>query len=166
MRYYCDGYWTLYLYRMISIHLLRRPNGRQAGARRTALTQPLSGFWRIACCEPCCIRASDRSQVEGVIWNLSVVGAYVVLQSPRPEGDLLSLSFTLPGDDHAVEAQARVVWQNRPSVWPGCGERSVALPPGCGVEFTRLEEPDATRIEERVRKTYPGAPLAMPSARH
>jgi hypothetical protein len=129
------------------------------------LNQPRSGFWRIACCERCVLNSFDGSE-EGVIWNLSVVGAYVVAQSPRTEGELLSISFTLPEDDPPIEAQARVVWQNRPSVWPGCGESSVTLPPGIGIQFTRIGEADARRIEERVRKTYPGAPLVAPSPRH
>lgn len=148
---------------MIDTQFFRQLVSRSS--RRPALNQPHSGFWRIACCEPCDLHATHGSQ-EAVIWNLSVVGAYLVLRNPRPEGELLSLSFTLPDEDRPIEAQARVVWQNRPSVWSGCGERSVMLPPGCGIEFTRLEEADARRIEARVRNTYPGAPLAPLSARH
>ena len=130
--------------------------------RPPALNQPHSGFWRIACCEPCVVHEADGSQ-GGFIWNVSVVGAYVVMPL-REEGQRVSISFTLPGDDDPIEAEAHVVWQNRPSVWPGCGETAVALPPGCGVRFTRLEPDDLRRIDARVRKTYPEAPAVDLSA--
>jgi hypothetical protein len=69
------------------------------------------------------------------------------------------LSFTLPGDSRPIRVEGRVVWQNKPSVSSGCGDRAVRLPPGCGVQFTSLQEPDAQRIDARVRKTYPDAPM-------
>ena len=92
------------------------------------------------------------------MWNVSVVGAFVVVESTLNDGDELSLSFSLPGDERPIDVRARVAWQNRKSVFSGCGDRAVALPPGCGVQFTKIDPGDAQRIDARVRKTYPEAP--------
>jgi hypothetical protein len=120
------------------------------------LNQPYSGFKRIACSEPCVLEDAEGSR-EGVVWNLSVVGAYLVVRTVPREGETVQLSFSLPGDPAPINATARVVWANRPSSWPGCGESAVALPPGCGVQFTGLDTGALRRIEVRVRTTYPGA---------
>ena len=127
------------------------------------LNQPHSGFRRIACSEPCVLDEADGPR-QGVVWNLSVVGAYVAIRTAPREGEPVWLSFSLPGDGVPIRAQARVVWQNRPSPWPGCGERAAALPAGCGLLFTRLEEADRRRIDARVRRTYPAVHGRMPYA--
>lgn len=121
-----------------------------------ALTQPQSGFLRIACSEPCIIRDSDGAR-DGIVWNLSVVGAYIVTPTVPAEGRQFQISFSLPLDPAPIRAFARVVWENRPSLWPGCGERAVALPPGCGMEFIGLDAADHTRIGARVAAAYPGS---------
>jgi hypothetical protein len=126
------------------------------------MRQPYSGFKRIACSEPCIVTDADGSR-SGVVWNLSVVGAYIVVLTPPKEGEQIELSFSLPQDPALIKAIARVVWENGPSLWPGCGERAVALPPGCGMEFIDLEAPDRARIGARVRSVYPDS--ALPPAR-
>lgn len=130
-----------------------------------ALNQPYSGFRRIACVEPCVITDADGAR-DGVVWNLSVVGAYVVTTVtalPR-EGQQIQIFFSLPQDPAPIRAIARVVWENRPSLWPGCGQRAAVLPPGCGVEFIRLEAADRARIGARVRSAYPSSGRNPPEA--
>jgi PilZ domain len=124
--------------------------------RSAALNQPYSGFRRIACDEPCVIIDADGAR-DGIIWNLSVVGAYIVTSAPAlpREGQQIQISFSLPQDPDPIKAVARVVWENRPSLWPGCGQRAAALPPGCGLEFIRLEAADRARIGARVRSAFP-----------
>jgi PilZ domain-containing protein len=119
-----------------------------------ALRQPYSGFKRIACSEPCDVTDTDGTR-SGVVWNLSVVGAYIVVNTPPKEGEQIQLSFSLPQDPTPIKAIARVVWENGLSLWPGCGQRAAALPPGCGTEFIGLEAADRARINARVRSVYP-----------
>jgi PilZ domain-containing protein len=140
------------------VSLGRRIGGDASHPRSTALNQPYSGFRRIACAEPCVLTDADGAH-EGVVWNVSVVGAYVVTSEPAwpREGQQIEISFSLPQDPAPIKAVARVVWENRHSLWPGCGQRAAALPPGYGLEFVRLEAADRARIGARVKGAFPGA---------
>jgi hypothetical protein len=121
------------------------------------LEQPASGYHRIACGESCEVSAGDQRR-EGLIWNLSVVGVYLVLSPPLPTaGEMLLMTFTLPGDARPITCQGRVRWQNAPSIFKGCGRVKLALPPGCGIEFTVLDAGDAERIKARVHATVASA---------
>jgi hypothetical protein len=117
------------------------------------LEQPASGHHRIACGESCEISIGGQRR-QGMIWNLSVVGVYLVLSPPLPApGETMTLTFTLPGDSAPITCHGRVRWQNAPSIFKGCGRVKLALPPGCGVEFIVLDAGDAERINARVRAT-------------
>ena len=116
------------------------------------LEQPASGHHRIACGEPCEVAVGGLRR-QGMIWNLSVVGVYLVLPAPPAAGETVVLTFALPGDPAAITCQGRVRWINPPSIFSGCGRNKLALPPGCGVEFTVLDTSDAERIGSRVRAT-------------
>jgi Tfp pilus assembly protein PilZ len=121
------------------------------------MEQPASGYHRIACGETCEVAMDDQHR-EGIIWNLSVVGVYVVLGSPLPAvGETVILTFTLPGDPERITCQGRIRWLNGPSIFKGCGQAKLALPPGCGIEFTVLDSRDAERIATRVRATVVSA---------
>jgi hypothetical protein len=88
------------------------------------------------------------------MWNISVVGAYLVVSPPLPAlGDVVGLRFNLPGDRLSIECQAEVRWVNEPSIFRGCGRLKRELPPGCGVAFVGLSPADVDRIESRVRVT-------------
>jgi hypothetical protein len=89
----------------------------------------------------------------GIVWNVSTVGVYLVMESMPSLGEVLHLSFILPGEEMAIQCQARVVWQNPPSIFKGCGAKAAGLPPGCGLEFVVLDEMDRARIEARVKST-------------
>ena len=117
------------------------------------LEQPASGHHRIACGESCEIVSGGHSR-QGIVWNLSVVGLYLVLEAPLPpRGESLLLTFSLPGDPATITCHGRVKWHNGPSIFKGCGMAKLALPPGCGVEFVALDTRDAERIAARVRST-------------
>ena len=132
--------------------------------RSVGLPQPHSGFRRIACSEPCIITDAEGPR-DGIVWNVSVVGAYIVISRLPPEGEQIQISFSLPQDPVRINAIARVVWENRSSLWPGCGERAAALPPGCGLEFIRLDAADHARIAARVTGAYPGSAPRPPETR-
>jgi hypothetical protein len=125
--------------------------------RPRPLEQPASGHHRIACGEPCDVTLGT-THIQALVWNLSVVGAYVVLPAPLPApGEPIRLSFALPGDGAPVVCDSRVRWVNAPSIFKGCGRVKLSLPPGCGVEFSALSLRDRERIEARVRATVTSA---------
>jgi hypothetical protein len=102
---------------------------------------------------------------DGVVWNVSTLGLYMVLPQPLPQvGDKLRVTFHLTGDPAPITAQARVVWQNLPFL-RGSGQKAPTLPPGCGLQFLALDAADRERIDARVRETYPGthAIIAKPT---
>jgi hypothetical protein len=114
------------------------------------LHQPASGVRRIACTEPCDVgRESDGRH--GIVWNVSVLGVYLVIDNPIPApGEVLRLSFALPGDPVRIVCQGRVAWRNLPSLFKGCGAAAAGLPPGCGFAFEDLAPADRARIKARV----------------
>jgi len=121
------------------------------------LEQPASGYHRIATGEACEVVLGEARR-QGMLWNLSVVGVYLVLAPPLPaRGATVILTFTLPGDPAPLTCQGRICWHNPPSIFKGCGRTKMALPPGCGVEFTVLDSRDALRIAARVRATVHSA---------
>ena len=112
-----------------------------------ALRQPASGYRRIVCSEPCRVSVDTAGDLEGVVWNLSVRGAYLILATPFPEvGEALRLTFPLPGDSRSMSCRGRIAWRNPPSVIQGLGTMAAGLPPGCGVEFVGLSSAEAERI--------------------
>ena len=71
---------------------LGRRIGSDASPPRSApLNQPYSGFRRIACDQPCVITDAEGSR-DGVLWNVSVVGAYVVTGALPREGQQIQIS--------------------------------------------------------------------------
>lgn len=121
------------------------------------LDQPASGHYRIACGEACEITLGGQRRT-GMIWNLSVVGVYLVLGPPLPApGEPMMLTFTLPGDPAPITCQGRIRWLNPPSIFKGCGQEKLALPPGVGIEFAVLDARDAERIDARVQATVQSA---------
>ena len=87
----------------------------------------------------------------GTVRDVSVGGVYVVLSEPPPIDSRLVLTFSLAGDHTHIACEGRVRWLNEPSVFEGCGTTKPNLPPGCGVEFLRLQALDRQRIDALVR---------------
>lgn len=118
------------------------------------------GAERIACGERCEfeVRGTDGSR-EGIIWNVSVAGVYLVLQTDIPPVDsTLRVRVWLPGDPRPIEAETRVVWCNPPSPFSGCGANAPRFPPGCGLTFVDIPASDLARIQSRVDSVHPVRP--------
>jgi len=115
------------------------------------------GVERIACGERCEFEVSGADVTrEGIIWNLSVAGLYLVLQTDIPEVDSsLRVRLWLPGDPRPVLAEVQVVWRNPPSCFSGCGANAPRFPPGCGLKFVDIPAADLARIQSRVESVYP-----------
>jgi hypothetical protein len=125
------------------------------------VSQPQSGKTRIAADQPCLVKGDgvDRS---GIVFNISVVGLYLLLDGPLPAvGEELQLSFALPGESAPIACAARVAWQNPPSViLRGMGSLAIGLPAGCGVAFVRMADADRERIQAYVAAGQSRGPLA------
>ena len=120
------------------------------------LLSSFKGAERIACGERCEFEVAgvDGSR-EGVIWNLSVAGLYLVLPEDIPNvGTGLRVSLRLPGDPRPIPARVEVVWRNPPSCFSGCGANAPRFPPGCGVKFVDIAGSDLARIKARVDSVY------------
>ena len=107
---------------------------------RIAVPQPESGFTRIPCVQPCQLLLENGNR-DGVLCNLSLVGAYVSLDPVPPVRTPLRLRFRLASDE-PLEVRCEVAWVNGPS--PG---DAAILPPGCGLRFVDLDEPLRSRVE-------------------
>lgn len=114
------------------------------------------GNQRIALCERCEFEiAGSGTRRDGVSWNLSVVGLYLVMHDEIPAVDAaVSVCLWLPGDPDPLRAETLVVWRNLPSPFKGCGADALRFPPGCGLKFVEIAAFDLARIGSRVETTY------------
>lgn len=125
-----------------------KPTPRDAGPK---------GNERIALCERCEFEiAGSGNPREGIVWNLSVVGLYLVLQADIPPLDAaVNVRLWLPGDPRPMRAETQVVWCNPLSPFSGCGANAPRFPPGCGLKFVDISAADLARIQSRVETVYP-----------
>jgi Tfp pilus assembly protein PilZ len=105
---------------------------------------PHSGLIRIPYVQPCLLVGGDAAW-EGVICNLSLLGAYVAADPIPPKADRVRLLFKVPREEQPLEAPCEVVWEN-----PQEPSRAEGLPPGCGLRFTELSQSARGRIEELI----------------
>jgi len=132
-----------------------------AGFKRPPKPRPLEagsmGAERIALCERCEFEiAGSGNPREGIVWNLSAIGLYLVVQDDIPPMDAaVQVSLWLPGDPRPLRAEAQVVWCNPPSPFRGCGAKSLRFPPGCGLRFVDIPAADLARIQSRVESVHP-----------
>jgi hypothetical protein len=115
------------------------------------------GATRIALCERCEFEVgSNGVPREGIAWNLSVVGLYLVVQGEIPTmGAPVRVTLWLPGDPNPLHAATEVMWVNPPSLFKGCGAKALRFPPGCGLRFVDIPEADLARIRARVETVQP-----------
>ena len=115
------------------------------------------GAERIACGERCEFEAAGTDGTrEGIIWNVSAAGLYLVLQTDIPAVDTaLRVRLWLPGDPRPIQAEVVVVWCNPPSCFSGCGANAPRFPPGCGLKFVDIPAADVARIQSRVESVHP-----------
>jgi two-component system, chemotaxis family, chemotaxis protein CheY len=130
---------------------------KPAPARQRERLLPASGRPRVSCGEPCDIVVTDRLW-HGLLWNLSVGGAYLVVSVPFRVGDAVRLKFSLPGERASIACDGRIAWVNPPLRAAGSGSVATQLPAGCGLEFGRIDPGDRTRIDTLVRARAAEAP--------
>lgn len=102
---------------------------RQSPSPRIAVPSPRSGFIRIPYVEPCLL-VGEHATWDGVICNLSLLGAYVTLAPCPPMGAKVHLFFKTPDKPTPSEVPCEVAWTNEDE-----RAQAHALPPGCGLRF-------------------------------
>lgn len=112
---------------------------RRAPTPQVSVPKPVSGFVRIPYVRPCLL-VGDATTWEGVLCNLSLLGAYVTVDPIPPAGQSLRLMFTLSGG-HPIDVRSEVAWVN-----PDEPQRADSLPPGCGLRFDGLDEQARDRL--------------------
>jgi PilZ domain len=90
-------------------------------------------------------------RLSGIVRNVSTRGVYVELSELPPADSRVVLTFSLAGDRTHIACEGRIRWLNQPSTFEGCSVTSSDLPPGCGVEFLRLDALDRQRIDALIR---------------
>jgi uncharacterized protein (TIGR02266 family) len=120
--------------------------------------QPRSGFTRIPYVQSCALEVDGRER-DGVLCNLSLLGAYVHVDPPLEPGTRVAMRFLLPDGPLPVASQATVTWINH-----GTQGNAAALPAGCGLRFTGLGPDEVRRISALVAsfQSEPRPQLARP----
>lgn len=88
---------------------------------------------------------SRQTILSGFSIDLSVGGLYLKTLYPLCVGDVLTLIFSLPGQDKSIKCDARVAWGNFDDHPDECN-----LPPGAGLQFVDLSLEDVRAIADFV----------------
>lgn len=94
--------------------------------------------------------------------DVGLSGVFVERDEPLPIGDPVMVSFRLPGYETPLTARCRVAW------WYA-GDKplpSKSLPPGLGLQFVDLSDPDRRRVRELVVEHYRQHPRVRRFLRH
>jgi len=105
---------------------------------------PYSGLIRIPYVQPCLL-VGVQGAWEGVLCNLSLLGAYVAADPIPPKEEQVRLLFRVPRAEQPLEASCQVAWEN-----PQEPSRAEGLPPGCGLRFTGLSPVARKCIEDLI----------------
>jgi len=74
--------------------------------------------------------------------DLGLAGVFVELQDPPSVGEILEVSFRLPGNALAIAARCEVAWRH------AAGTPPAGFPPGAGLRFVALQESDRARVRD------------------
>ncbi len=91
---------------------------------------------------------SEDNFYQGFSENISEGGLFLVTFLSRHRGDVITVRFSLPGVERAIETRAEVRWQR-------AADHEHSVNPGLGVRFMNLEEVDRRAIERFVSKREP-----------
>ena len=78
--------------------------------------------------------------------DVGLLGVFVERALPLQAGEEVELRFALPGNEIPLVAQCRVAWFHA----DGVHLQSKSLPPGVGLEFLQLSDPDRERLRRYV----------------
>ena len=104
---------------------------------------------RITLIRNCIVRSRGEERV-AVLCNISVAGAYLGLEPIPNVGDIVSLEFTLPGNDDPLVVDAQFIWRNAVRKSP-----IHSLPVGGGARFVGLGVEERRRLEQAILSYIP-----------
>jgi hypothetical protein len=78
--------------------------------------------------------------------DVGLLGVFVEHALPLQAGEEVELRFALPGNEIPLVARCRVAWFHA----DGVRLQSKALPPGVGLEFLQISDPDRERLRRYV----------------
>jgi uncharacterized protein (TIGR02266 family) len=87
----------------------------------------------------------DATTHTGFLLNISVRGLFLHTRNELPPGAVVGLKFILPGSDKVINCKGIVKWGTPTSA-------TQTLFGGAGVEFTKINEDDLSRLEEFIKK--------------
>lgn len=133
---------------------------KRSQKRRTLPPEPLLRQSRISHIRRARLEVAGHGE-DALIIDLGLNGAFIERVEALPVGSPARLTFLLPGNELAIEADCRVAWSH------GASEplRSKQLPPGLGLEFTRLGADDRRRLEAFLVEHFARDPRARQFAR-
>jgi hypothetical protein len=83
-----------------------------------------------------------QTQEEVFVLDIGLAGAFVERSDPLAVGASLEIRFPWPGSEIPFRATCRVAWWHP----QGAPLASKSLPPGAGLEFTGMSDPDRDRL--------------------
>jgi len=92
--------------------------------------------------------ASESNFYAGFSENISEGGIFVATWQQHRLGDLVDVTFTLPGDDRSLRVHAEVRWVR-------AADPHQDSPPGYGLQFVDLDDETRVYIERFIRKRAP-----------
>ncbi len=92
-----------------------------------------------------CSLISDQNEQPGMVLDLSLTGIYVQTEVLPKEGDVLTITFRVPGNDRLLNIKGIVVWINLNQAHP-----VHSLPPGFGFSFLAATPQDAALIAQTI----------------
>ena len=87
----------------------------------------------------------EDAYIFGYAENLSKGGIFIKTITPVGIGGRLMVQFSLPGSEHIIKCEGRVIW-----VYPPESKDKEGHPPGMGVEFTKINTADIEQISQFV----------------
>jgi hypothetical protein len=88
--------------------------------------------------------------------DVGLLGVFVERAAPLPVGEMVGVSFPLPGNAIPISALCRVAWRHAPHA----PLVSKSLPAGLGLEFVTLSDPDRARLRELLLEHWRRDPRA------
>ena len=88
------------------------------------------------------LHRGEQDEEEVFVIDIGLAGVFVERAQALKNDERLSIRFPWPGSERPFEARCRVAW------WHPEGEAlsSKSLPPGGGLQFVEMSEPDGERL--------------------